>query len=226
MDIINEGKTKNVYKLDNGNLLLKFKDDVTGKDGIFDPGANQVGLTIEGSGKAGLSLSKYFFEKFNDMGIKTHYINSNIDERTMEVLQANPFGEGLEFICRYKAVGSFFRRYGKYIKEGQDLDTFVEVTLKDDLAGDPPITKDGLIELGLTTEDEYEELVKLTGDISDKIKEILYKKGLTLYDIKLEFGKDKDNNIMLIDEVSGGNMRVYKGNEYINPLDLPALLLD
>ena len=48
MKKIYEGKTKDVYSLDNGNVLLKFKDDCTGKDGVFDPGENSVGLTIEG----------------------------------------------------------------------------------------------------------------------------------------------------------------------------------
>ncbi len=62
MKLINKGKTKDVYKLKDGNYLLKFKDDVTGENGVFDPGgANTVGLTIEGAGKSGLKLSKYFF---------------------------------------------------------------------------------------------------------------------------------------------------------------------
>lgn len=225
MELMNKGKTKDLYRLENGNLLLKFKDDVTGKDGVFDPGENQVGLTMEGAGEAGLRLTKFFFEKFNKLGFNTHYVDANIEEKTMEVKEAKAFGKGLEFVCRYKAVGSFYRRYSIYVEEGQDLDGFVEVTLKNDEAGDPPITKEGLVLLDLTTEAEYHELVKMTREISDKIAEILKEKGITLYDIKLEFGKDKDGNIMLIDEVSGGNMRAYKGNEYIEPLKLPELLL-
>lgn len=62
MKLIYTGKTKDVYELEDKNYLLKFKDDVTGEDGKFDPGANTVGLTIEGVGKAGLRLTKYFFE--------------------------------------------------------------------------------------------------------------------------------------------------------------------
>ena len=61
MKKIYEGKTKDVFDLENGNYLLKFKDDVTGVDGVFDPGANEVGLRIEGAGKAGLKLTKFFF---------------------------------------------------------------------------------------------------------------------------------------------------------------------
>ena len=60
------GKTKNVYALENGNCLLKFKDDCTGKDGVFDPGENAVGLTIDGVGDVNLRMSIYFFEKINN----------------------------------------------------------------------------------------------------------------------------------------------------------------
>lgn len=225
MKLVYQGKTKDLYELENGNYLLKFKDDVTGKDGVFDPGENQVGLTLDGAGEAGLKLTKFFFEKFNEKGLYTHYVDCNIEEKTMEVLPATTFGKGLEFICRYKAVGSFYRRYKDYVEEGQDLDGFVEVTLKNDDAGDPPITKDGLAILGLATNEEYEELAKMTREICDEIKDILASKGITLYDIKLEFGKDKDGKVLLIDEVSGGNMRAYKGDEYVQPLDLPALIL-
>ena len=53
-----EGKTKDVYEQDDGNYLLKFKDDVTGSDGKFDPGANEVALSIEGAGRAGLRFAR------------------------------------------------------------------------------------------------------------------------------------------------------------------------
>jgi phosphoribosylaminoimidazole-succinocarboxamide synthase len=95
--------------LDDGNYLLKFKDDATGENGVFDPGANTVGLTIEGAGKAGLSLTRYFFEKLNKLGIPTHYIDADVENTTMTVKKASVFGNGLEVICRYRAVGSFLR---------------------------------------------------------------------------------------------------------------------
>jgi phosphoribosylaminoimidazole-succinocarboxamide synthase len=109
MKLIYTGKTKDVYALDDGNYLLKFKDDATGENGVFDPGANTVGLTIEGAGKAGLSLTRYFFEKLNKLGIPTHYIDADVENATMTVKKASVFGNGLEVICRYRAVGSFLR---------------------------------------------------------------------------------------------------------------------
>lgn len=226
MEKIKSGKTKDVFRLESGHILLKFKDDVTGKDGVFDPGANEVGLSIEGSGDAALRMTQYFFELFKEKGIPTHYVASNIEEKTMEVLPAEVFGQGLECICRYRAVGSFFRRYHSCVEEGKGLDGLVEFTLKDDAAGDPLINQDAMIMLGIASAEEYDLLHKWTREISDVIKAVLAKKGLELYDIKLEFGKDADGRVMLIDEVSGGNMRVYKGDEYVQPLDLPGLILE
>lgn len=226
MKRIHKGKTKDVYELENGNYQLIFKDDVTGEDGVFDPGANTVGLSIEGSGQAGLRLTKYFFEKLNRLGIPTHYIDANIDNNTMTVLPAIAFGKGVEVICRYRAVGSFIRRYGLYIKEGQPLDAYVEITLKDDKRKDPLITDEALEILKIMTKEEYQVLTNLTRKIGQIVKDELKKKDLELYDIKLEFGKvEKDHHIALIDEISGGNMRVYKEGEYIEPLRLEKIML-
>ncbi|MDQ2086246.1 phosphoribosylaminoimidazolesuccinocarboxamide synthase [Herbivorax sp. ANBcel31] len=224
MKLIYKGKTKDVYELESGNYILKFKDDVTGEDGKFDPGANTVGLTIDGAGKAGLRLTKMFFEKLNEKNIPTHFIDANIDESTMTVKPATMFGKGLEVICRYRAVGSFLRRYGMYAEEGQPLDAFVEITLKDDERGDPPISEDALNMLNILTTDEYAQLKDLTKRISNVIKDELAKKNLELYDIKLEFGR-VNNQIVLIDEISGGNMRAYKDGKYIEPLMLEKLML-
>lgn len=66
MKKVYQGKTKDVFELDNGNYLLKFKDDVTGKDGVFDPGENSVGLSIDGIGRANLETSIKFFEILNN----------------------------------------------------------------------------------------------------------------------------------------------------------------
>lgn len=225
MKLVYKGKTKDVYDLDNGEYLLKFKDDATGEDGKFDPGANTVGLTIEGAGKAGLRLTKYFFEKLNSLGVPTHYVSADLDDVTMTVKSATAFGQGIEVICRYRAVGSFLRRYGKYAQEGQPLDAFVEVTLKDDDRNDPPITEDALVMLGILSNEEYKTLKELTQKISGIIKEELAARGIELYDIKLEFGRvGTDKHIALIDEISGGNMRAYKDGRWIEPLELEELM--
>ncbi len=223
MNLVYTGKTKNVYALDNGNYLLKFKDDCTGKDGVFDPGENSVGLTIDGVGDVNLRMSIYFFEKINAAGIKTHYIDANLADTTMEVLPAKPFGKGLEVICREKAVGSFLRRYSDYIEEGADLPSYVETTFKNDALGDPLVTKDGLVDLGVMTAVQYDKIKEMTQQITKIVADDLKEKGLVLYDIKFEYGYDANGDVMLIDEIASGNMRVYKDEKYIDPMTLSDL---
>lgn len=221
--LVYTGKTKNVYALENGNYLLKFKDDCTGKDGVFDPGENSVGLTIDGVGDVNLRMSIYFFEKINQAGIRTHYVSADLENTTMEVLPAKVFGQGLEVICRHKAVGSFIRRYGQYIEEGADLPAYVETTFKNDALGDPLVTKDALVALGVMSEEQYDDMKDMTQKITKIVADDLKEKGLVLYDIKFEYGYDADGNVMLIDEIASGNMRVYKDGQYIDPMTLSEL---
>ena len=221
--LVYTGKTKNVYALENGNYLLKFKDDCTGKDGVFDPGENSIGLTIEGVGDVNLRMSVYFFEKMNAAGIRTHYVSADLENTTMEVLPAKVFGKGLEVICRHKAVGSFFRRYGEYIEEGADLPAYVETTFKNDAKGDPLVTRDGLIVLGVMTGEQYDEIKAMTQKITQIVADEMAARGMVLYDIKFEFGYDAEGKVMLIDEIASGNMRVYKDGKYIDPMTLSKL---
>ena len=226
MKKVYQGKTKDVYSLDNGNVMLKFKDDCTGKDGVFDPGENTVGLTIEGIGKANLQTSVYYFELLKKAGIKTHYVSANIDDATMEVLPGKVFGHGLEVICRLVATGSFIRRYGEYIKDGTVLEGgYVECTFKNDEKGDPLVTGEGLVALKVMTAEMFQSLkeqtLKITKIVADDLKTI----GLDLWDIKFEFGYNGDE-VILIDEIASGNMRVYKGDELVEPVELTKLILN
>ena len=226
MKKIYEGKTKDVYSLENGNVLLKFKDDCTGKDGVFDPGENAVGLTIEGIGKANLETSVYYFNLLKEAGIKTHYVGANLENAEMEVLPATVFGKGLEIICRLVATGSFIRRYGEYIADGTPLEGgYVECTFKNDAKGDPLVTSEGLAALGVMTQEMFnsmkEQTLKITKVVADDLKSI----GLDLWDIKFEFGYN-NGEVILIDEIASGNMRVFRGSEKIDPVELTKLILN
>jgi len=224
------GKTKDVYALENGNVLLKFKDDCTGKDGKFDPGENSVGLTIEGIGRANLETSIHYFELCKAAGVKTHYVSADIENATMEVLPAECFGKaqgggGLEVICRLVATGSFIRRYGEYIKDGTPLEGgYVECTFKNDEKGDPLVTSEGLAALGVMSQEQFasmkEQTLKITKIVADDLKSI----GLDLWDIKFEFGYN-NGEVILIDEIASGNMRVYKDGTIVDPVELTKLIL-
>ena len=229
MKKIYAGKTKDVYELENGHVLLKFKDDCTGKDGVFDPGENSVGLTIEGIGRANLEVSIHYFELLKKAGIKTHYVAANVEDATMEVLPAENFGKaqggnGLEVICRLVATGSFIRRYGEYIKDGTRLEGgYVECTFKNDEKGDPLVTGEGLAALGVMSPEMFESMkaqtLKITKIVADDLKSI----GLDLWDIKFEFGYN-NGEVVLIDEIASGNMRVYKDGKIVAPTELTKLI--
>jgi len=224
MTLIFQGKTKDVYQNENGTITLKLKDTATGKDGVFDPGENAVGLSIDGLGRESLRLSKHFFELLNSVGIPTHYVDCDINAATMTVLPAIPFGNGIEFICRVKADGSFLRRYGAYASFGDTLDYLVEVTIKDDHRQDPPITEDALATLNILTRDQYATCKSLTQDITKLLTAKLTTKGLDLYDIKYEFGIN-EGKVILMDEISAGTMRVYKDGIKVPPMELAGLIL-
>ena len=222
MEKLFKGKTKDVYRLENGNYQLVFKDDMTGENGKFDPGANTVGLTVEGAGRAGLVMSVHYFKLLKEKGYPTHFISAK--DNTMTVKAAISSKSGFEVICRYIATGSFIRRYGGCINEGTPLDSVVEMTLKDDERGDPLINEDALEAIGILKPGDYKEIKVLTQKICSVVKADLTARGLELYDIKLEFGKDANGKIMLIDEISGGNMRVFKNGKPVSPLELSEII--
>ena len=193
---------------------------------MFDPGENTVGLKIDGIGKENLKTSIYYFELLKKSGIKTHYVSADIDEATMEVLPGTVFGHGLEVICRLVATGSFIRRYGEYIADGTPLEGgYVECTFKNDEKGDPLVTGEGLVALGVMTAEMFESLKAQTLAITKIVADDLKTIGLDLWDIKFEFGYN-NGEVILIDEIASGNMRVYKDGVIVSPVELTKLILN
>lgn len=217
--ILYHGKTKDVYRLSEDRYQLQFKDTVTGSDGVFDPGSNQVGLTMEGVGLRNLAMSVYYFDKLSEAGVPTHFLAADLEQATMDVRPMKPFGQGVEVICRHRAVGSFYRRYRDYIAEGAALDQYIEFTLKNDELGDPLIVEEGLIQLGIMTKEQIVQIKSLTRAIAQIIAQDLSDRGYELYDIKFEYGQI-DGEVYLMDELSSGNMRVYRDGEIVEPFEL------
>ena len=223
--LVYKGKSKDVYENGDGNYVFQFKDDVTGgADGVVDPGANHVIGKIDGVGKENLRLTEFFYSLLNELGFNTHYVSSNVNKGQMVVKPAILFGNGVEIIVRKKATGSFIRRYGEYIKEGDKLDYYVEATLKNDERGDPFITGATLELLNIMTKTEYGELIVLAKRIASVVSDKLEKAGLELWDIKFEFGK-VEGKIALIDEISGGGMRCFKNGKNVSAIDISKILL-
>ena len=119
------GKTKDLIRNNDGTCTFIFKDDACGENGVFDPGANEIGLKIDGIGKASMLLSKYFFPILKSAGIPVHYIDIDLKAGTMlgQYLTILP----VEYIWREKAWGSFCKTYG--IEQGTLLNGLIETTL-------------------------------------------------------------------------------------------------
>lgn len=211
---IYSGKTKDLYALPNGNVLLVFKDDVTGADGVIDPGANAVIGQVEGKGRKSLAMTDYFFKRLHAANIPTHLVSVDLDKGTMEVRHAEPLGKdingtgGLEFVCRTRPWGSFLRRYQNYVREPEKtLDHLVEITIKDDERGDPLINDDTILALGLLSRPHLEQAKEITRRVCRIVEADLREKKLTLIDMKIELGL-VDGEVVVIDEISADAMRV------------------
>jgi phosphoribosylaminoimidazole-succinocarboxamide synthase len=206
------GKTKDVFIMDDGNVMLQFKDAVTGAEGKIDSGANEVIGEVAGKGGASLNLTLYFFKLLQKAGIPTHFVKLGPLENTIIVKAARSYG--LEVICREKAWGSFVRRYAKHVAQGKPLPSLVEFTLKDDERGDPLITKEALVALDIVDKGTVEYMEETAQRITALIKADLATRNLELIDIKYEFG-EVEGKPLLIDEISGDSMRVVKDGQVL-----------
>lgn len=206
MNLIYEGKKKQLFSLDNDEkqyLLMKYK----------------VNPNNEENCKKSILLSKFYFEKAEENGVDTHFVSADPETMSMKIKRAELFGKGLEFIYRYKAEGSFYRRFNNYIEKGHDLNGLVEIKVKSAKRGNPPILLNTLLLLNIMTEEEYNTCIQKMKVVADLIKEDLEVKGLTLYDIRFEFGKI-NGKIVLINQIASKNMTVYEGDRTVEPEEL------
>jgi len=224
MKTLYSGKTKDVLLDEATNVVsLLFKDSATGENGVFDPGSNTVGGSVEGKGKIGLAISKYFFELMEKNGIPTHYINADVDAGLMQV--RNLTVPKLEFVLRYFTAGSMCRRFT--LEEGIVFDPpYSEVTLKDDIQGDPLISERLCIMKGLLKEGQYDEALGILVRVGEVLKNELAPLGLTLIDFKIEVGYDETGKMYVADEITPDIWRVRDENGNIpNQIDCSKMLL-
>lgn len=224
MKTLYDGKTKTVM-LDEatGVVNLFFKDTATGENGMFDPGYNTVGGSVEGKGKIGLTISKYFFELMEKNGIPTHFLGADIDKNLMQVKQLTV--PKLEFVLRYFTAGSMCRRFT--LPEGIPFDPpYKEVTLKDDEQGDPLITERLCLMKDMLIPGVYDQGLELVEKVGEVLKVELAKMDLQLIDFKIEVGYDADGKVYVVDEITPDIWRVKDKDGVIpNQIDCAKLIL-
>ncbi len=220
-----KGKTKDVLtNEETGAIYLLFKDDATGLNGVFDPGSNTVGGSVDGKGKIGLKISSYFFDLMEQNGIPTHYLGADIDNGLMQVRKLTV--PKLEFVLRYFTAGSMCRRFT--LEAGIPFDPpYLEVTLKDDEQGDPLISERLCIMKNLLKPGQYDEALGILVKVGEVLKKELTGLDLTLIDFKIEVGYDENGKIYVADEITPDIWRVRDKNGNIpNQIDCAKLILD
>ena len=225
MKTLYDGKTKTVMLDEETNVThLFFKDTATGENGMFDPGYNTVGGSVEGKGNIGLRVSKYFFELMEANGIPTHYLGADLDKNLMKVRTLTV--PKLEFVLRYFTAGSMSRRFD--LEEGIVFDPpYTEVTLKSDEQGDPLISERLCIMKGMLAPGQYDEALGVLVRVGEVLKKELAKMDLTLIDFKIEVGYDETGNMYVADEITPDIWRVRDTNGNIpNQIDCAKIILE
>lgn len=194
-----EGKAKKIFTTDNPDLIIvEYKDSFTAFNG-------EKKATMKGKGELNNKISSKLFEFLATKNIQSHFVRQLDDlHQLVKKVEIIP----LEVIVRNITTGSLCKRIG--IKEGIVLDSpLIEFSYKNDELGDPLIIEDYAIQFGWASKDEIEKIKVAALQVNEALKEFFIKRGVTLVDFKLEFGKDSDGNVILADEISPDTCRFW-----------------
>ena len=202
-ELIYEGKAKKVFAHDDEDkVIIEFKDDATAFNALKK-------AKFEGKGKLNCLISTKIFEKLIKMNIPTHFIELK-NENTMIAKKIKVIP--LEIVLRNTAYGSLCKQ--TTIKSGTVLaKPLIDIYLKNDELNDPLITKDRIELMKIISPKDLDFIIDLTLKINDILKKFFKNIQLQLVDFKLEFGYDFKNNILLGDEISPDNCRLWDLNQ-------------
>lgn len=198
-EFLYEGKAKKIYATeDPDKVIVYYKDDATAGNG-------EKKGTIKDKGVINNELTSYLFEMLASHGVKTHFLEKLSDREQLCVkLDIVP----LEVITRNIIAGSMAKRLG--LEEGTIPKKMIqEFSYKDDSLGDPLINSDHAIAIGAATEEEVAEILEVTAKINQILCDAFKKEGILLVDFKIEFGRDKDGNLLLADEITPDTCRLW-----------------
>jgi len=202
-DLIYEGKAKKVFSHDDADkVIIEFKDDATAFNALKK-------AKFEGKGKLNCLISAKIFELLINNNIPTHFLELH-NENTMiaQKIKVIP----LEVVLRNTAYGSLCKQ--TTIKPGTVLaKPLIDFYLKNDELNDPLITKDRIELMKILSSNDLDLIIDLTLKINVILKSFFKKIGIQLVDFKLEFGYDRKNKILLGDEISPDNCRLWDFNK-------------
>ncbi len=200
MKLLYEGKAKRIYETENPNeVICEFKDALTAFNG-------EKADSEAGKGALNCAITTLIFEALEKEGIPTHLIKK-IDETKQLVKKVKIIP--IEVVVRNIAAGSLSKRLG--LKEGEKLPfSIIEFYYKNDELNDPLINDDHAMILNLVEDRKELDILREYGrKVNNFLKEFFDKVGLILVDFKIEFGKDKEGNIILADEITPDSCRLW-----------------
>ncbi|OOR99252.1 phosphoribosylaminoimidazolesuccinocarboxamide synthase [Haemophilus paracuniculus] len=200
MKLLYEGKAKQLFECEDPNqIYVHYKNSATAFNGVKKEEFEQKGVLNN-------SITSLIFDYLAKNGVKTHFIKKvNDTDQICQHVQIVP----LEVIIRNIVAGSMATKYG--IEEGRVLAKPVfELSYKNDALNDPLINNDHAVALGIVSESELEDIKQQALKINELLKALFLKANLTLVDFKIEFGKTKDGEIILADEISPDTCRLWE----------------
>lgn len=198
-ELLYRGKAKDIYATDDPNLcILSFRDDATALNGLKKGSFAQ-------KGELNNAMSCILFALMEREGVPTHFVQK-LNEREMLARSVNIIP--LEVIARNVAAGSFCQRYG--VEEGAPLASGVlEYCLKDDALGDPQMNETHVLALGIATPEQLDCIARYTAIVGGALKDFFAAKRLRLIDFKVEYGVTPEGLLLLADELSPDNYRLW-----------------
>lgn len=199
MELLYEGKSKQIFKTDNpDNVVVRFKDDITAFYGIKR-------ANIMNKGRLTCDISSMVLGYLNDNGINTHFIERVDDDGQLcRVVEHVP----VEVIVRNVVAGSMAQRLG--MEEGiVPENTIFDLCLRRSDLGDPLINDHHAVALGLLSYEELSELYEMSAKINCLVTELYNKAGITVVDFKIEFGRAADGSLVLADELTPDTCRLW-----------------
>ena len=199
-ELLYEGKAKKIWKTEDENLLIsEFKDSLTAFNG-------EKKSSEEGKGALNNQISTELFKYLDEKGIPTHYVDT-IDENNMLHKAAEVIK--IEVIVRNIATGSLSKNLGIEDKTVLPF-TLVEFDYKNDALGDPKLNDHHCLILNLVNDTSELDYIRfMARRINTLLVEFYAGLDIKVVDFKIEFGRDKDGNIILIDELSPDNFRLW-----------------
>ena len=194
-----DGKAKQLYTTDDPSLVvILYKDDVSAYNGIKKS-------SIQNKGILNNKISEVIYKTLEENGVKTHFVK-RLDERNQLCKKISVFP--LEFIVRNVIAGTLARRLD--MEEGiRPKNTIFEICLKSDFLNDPLINEHHAVALNIISYEELQQIYLLAMKINQIVTKLFDDAGIDVIDMKLEFGYDEKNNLLLADEISPDTARFW-----------------